>query len=339
LPAAGRAWQAEEQREMSTRMVLPVWQGAASSGATYVQVDSLRILAAELKQLLNAGGERLGIVVITLTFAGQRSPALVERRAQATCRLLAALRSLVRRTDRVFVLGYRGYVVLPDCDEPGRMAVEERLWWALCSRVRSLQSCELANLTALAVGGCMLERADSQNLLSVLREAARPRRVLNAPLVEAAEPVADSETDSEGKPGQERASGPTPELAQALPPKQDQRLAPGVQFSLSLAPVEELLAEARRLGIPYLAPLPRRVPASVRQAISPHLAHELHCCPIGRARKTLTVALADSRNHRAILERLERETGLQIFPVLTPAHELQQALERLGTTSSSHKRR
>ncbi|MBX5457310.1 MAG: hypothetical protein IRZ31_10445 [Thermogemmatispora sp.] len=323
---------------MSTRVVLPVWQGAASSGATYVQVDSLRILAAELKQLLNARGERLGVVVITLTFAGQRSPALVERRAQATCRLLAALRSLVRRTDRVFVLGNRGYVVLPDCDEPGRMAVEERLWWALCSRVRSLQTRELADLTALAVGGRMLERADSQNLLSVLREAARPRRVLNAPLG-LAEPVADSEADSEGKPGQERGPGPTQELAQALPPKQDQRLVPGVQLSLSSAPGEELLAEARRLGIPYLAPLPRRVSASVRQAISPHLAHELHCCPIGRARKTLTVALADSRNHRAILERLERETGLQIFPVLTPAHELQQALERLSTTSSSHKRR
>ncbi|WP_141727829.1 hypothetical protein [Thermogemmatispora onikobensis] len=314
---------------MSTRVVLPVWQGAASSGATYVQVDSLRILAAELKQLLNAGEGRLGVVVITLTFVGQRAPAasLGERRAQATCRLLAALRSLVRRTDRVFVLGNRGYVVLPDCDEPGRVAVEERLWWALCSRVRSLQTYELADLTALAVGGRTLERAESQNLLSVLREAARPRRVLTAPLGEATEPVSGNEIDREGLP------------AQALPSKQGQPLAPGVQFSLSSAPTEELLAEARRLGIPYLAPLPRRVPASVRQAISPHLAHELHCCPIGRARKTLTVALADGSNHQAVLERLKRETGLQIFPVLTLPHELQQALERLGTTSSTQKRR
>ncbi|WP_052890104.1 hypothetical protein [Thermogemmatispora carboxidivorans] len=313
---------------MSTRVVLPVWQGAASSGATYVQVDSLRILAAELRQLLNAGEGRLGVVVITLTFGGQRAPAasLGERRAQATCRLLAALRSLVRRTDRVFVLGNRGYVVLPDCDEPGRVAVEERLWWALCSRVRSLQTYELADLTALAVGGRTLERAESQNLLSVLREAARPRRVLTAPL-DSAEPVADNEIDREGL------------SAQPLPSKQDQPLAPGRQFSLSSAPTEELLAEARRLGIPYLAPLPRRVPASVRQAISPHLAHELHCCPIGRARKTLTVALADGSNHQAVLERLQRETGLQIFPVLTPPQELQQALERLSTTSSAQKRR
>lgn len=327
---------------MSTRVVLPVWQGAASSGATYVQVGSLRVLAAELKPFLTARGSRLGVVVITLTFADQRLPS--ERRAQATCRLLAALRSLVRRTDRVFVLGNRGYVVLPDCDERGRMAVEERLWWALCSRVRSLQTYELADLAALAVGGRMLEHAESQNLLSALREAASPRRVLTAPL-SPAEPGAGAGTEEERQAlaanHNQESQRAEQQLALATLHKraQTQPSTVALQPSLSLAYTEELLAEARRLGIPYLSPLPRRVPVSVQQVISPHLAQELHCCPIGRARKTLTVALADGSNHRAILERLERETGLQIFPVLTPPQELQLALERLNASSASQKRR
>nr|BBH92917.1 hypothetical protein KTA_11160 [Thermogemmatispora argillosa] len=312
---------------MSTRVVLPVWQGAASSGATYVQVGNLRILAAELKQLLTAGVDRLGLVVITLTFAGQRLPG--ERRAEATRRLLAALRSLVRKTDRVFVLGHRGYVVLPNCDERGRMAVEERLWWALCSRVGSLHAYELADLTALAVGGRTIERAESQNLLDVLREVTGARRVLTAPFSSAQLP---SEAGEAGEAAGPAAPPAEHDYPRRQPQKQEQHWRPLTsEFS------EELLAEARRLGIPYLAPLPRRVPASVRQAISPHLAHELHCCPIGRARKTLTVALADGSNHQAILERLRRETGLQIFPVLTPPHELQQALERLSAASSKRR--
>ncbi|MBX5449919.1 hypothetical protein [Thermogemmatispora sp.] len=318
---------------MSTRVVLPVWQGAASSGATYVQVGNLRILAAELKQLLTAGIDRLGLVVITLTFADQRSPG--ERRAEATRRLLAALRSLVRKTDRVFILSQRGYVVLPNCSERERVAVEERLWWALCSRVSSLHACELADLTALAVGGRTIERTESQNLLSVLREAASAQRVLTAPFGSTRCP-----SDAGEAGGATRPSAPgaryDPLSRQALsrnqPQKHERDWSP-----LSSELSEEFLAEARRLGIPYLAPLPRRVPASVRQAISPHLAHELHCCPIGRARKTLTVALADGSNHQAILERLRRETGLQIFPVLTPPHELQQALERLSASSSKRR--
>jgi hypothetical protein len=91
----------------------------------------------------------------------------------------------------------------------------------------------------------------------------------------------------------------------------------------------ELPALARKLGIPYLSLLPRRLPSQLLQLVSPQLAQELHCYPLGRTHDTLTVAIADPQNSQA-LERLQRETGLQIFPVMAPHKEIQTVLEQLS---------
>ena len=84
---------------------------------------------------------------------------------------------------------------------------------------------------------------------------------------------------------------------------------------------------ARQLGIPYLSLLPRTLSPHIRQSVRPELAQELHCYPVGRARDTLTVAMSDPRDKRA-LTRLEQETGLRIFPIVVSPQELQTALER-----------
>src|SRR5690349_12675738 len=76
---------------------------------------------------------------------------------------------------------------------------------------------------------------------------------------------------------------------------------------------EALPALARKLGIPYLSLLPRKLPARVQQIVSPQLAQELHCYPLGRERDTLTVAIADPQDQQ-LLERLRQITGLRIFP-------------------------
>lgn len=90
----------------------------------------------------------------------------------------------------------------------------------------------------------------------------------------------------------------------------------------------ELPALARKLGVPYLALLPRKLPARVYHLVSPQLAQELHCYPLGYTRNTLTVAMSNPQDSRA-LDRLRRETGLQIFPILAPPQELETALEHL----------
>ncbi len=91
----------------------------------------------------------------------------------------------------------------------------------------------------------------------------------------------------------------------------------------------ELPQLARQLGVPYLSLLPRKLPLRVRHLLSPTLAQELHCFPVGRERDVLTVAIADPRDCSA-LDRLRQETGLHIFPILVPPNELQTALEQLG---------
>ena len=90
---------------------------------------------------------------------------------------------------------------------------------------------------------------------------------------------------------------------------------------------EDLSLQARQLGVPYLSPLPHKLPAALLQLILPSLAHELHCYPLGRGRNTLTVAMTNPRDNQ-ILSRLQQETGLQIFPVITSAQELKTALEQ-----------
>ncbi|MBV9229544.1 MAG: hypothetical protein JOZ18_09550 [Chloroflexi bacterium] len=89
---------------------------------------------------------------------------------------------------------------------------------------------------------------------------------------------------------------------------------------------EELPALARKLGIPYLSLLPRKLPEKVQQLVSPRLAQELRCYPLGRERDVLTVAMSNPQDGDA-LDRLRRETGLHIFPVLTHPNELETALE------------
>jgi hypothetical protein len=90
----------------------------------------------------------------------------------------------------------------------------------------------------------------------------------------------------------------------------------------------DLPALARKSGIPYLSLLPRATAEQVQQLMSPQLAQSLHCYPLGRERNMLTVAISDP-DYAALLDQLQRETGLHIFPVLTPQEELQSALAQL----------
>ncbi len=85
---------------------------------------------------------------------------------------------------------------------------------------------------------------------------------------------------------------------------------------------------ARTLGIPYLALLPHDIPLDVRQLLRPELALELHCYPLGCEQDMLTVAIADPQSSQ-VLDRLHRETGMRIFPVLAHPQELQIVLDKL----------
>jgi hypothetical protein len=93
-------------------------------------------------------------------------------------------------------------------------------------------------------------------------------------------------------------------------------------------PEMDLSMLARQLGVPYLPFLPRTFPNKVKRLVRPELAQELHCFPLGCAHKTLTVAMSNPQDNQ-ILDRLQKETGMRIFPVLIHPDELQNALEHI----------
>lgn len=94
-------------------------------------------------------------------------------------------------------------------------------------------------------------------------------------------------------------------------------------------PEEDLSVIARQLGVPYLPFLPRVFPSKVKRLMRPELAQELHCFPLGCADKTLTVAMSDPQDGK-VLDRLQKETGMRIFPVLIHPDELRNALEHMA---------
>jgi hypothetical protein len=91
---------------------------------------------------------------------------------------------------------------------------------------------------------------------------------------------------------------------------------------------DRLRLRALALGVPFLH-LPPVVPAECRGALAPSLARELRAVPVGRTDSALTVAL-DARWDARLIFRLRVATGLDIFPVLTLAEELDRALLQLG---------
>ncbi len=120
-------------------------------------------------------------------------------------------------------------------------------------------------------------------------------------------------------------------IAAARLPRQSFDVQPekaGRQLAAQPAKDTDLPILARRMGIPYLSLLPRQLSSSVTHLVSLQLAQELNCYPVGRERNMLTVAMSNPQDNQA-LKRLQKETGLHIFPVLAHPQELQTALKQL----------
>jgi hypothetical protein len=104
--------------------------------------------------------------------------------------------------------------------------------------------------------------------------------------------------------------------------------APNATLPAMAAPgedeLERLRAQADALGVPYVT-LPACLPASVAPLLAPDLLREVRAAPLGRTRRTLTVAMDDPTDRTAIA-RLSAATGLAIFPVLASAGDLARTL-------------
>ncbi|BCL81328.1 T2SSE_N domain-containing protein [Ktedonobacteria bacterium brp13] len=237
------------------------------------------------------------------------------------------LRPLIRRSDTLIRTQRTLYFVLVGANQQGGRLVQERLWEALLWSAHSAQESAMLSPYGMTIGSASTSTFQPPQqqpiamatLDQVMQAAAQPQHSFTQSFQDELEGSEESGKSEEVATGEKRDE-PRTEPLPTLHDREESVAAHDSEKNLSLL--------ARRLGIPYLSLLPRNVPEKLRQICSPQLAQELHCYPIGKERNTLTVALADPSNH-STLARLRQETGLQIFPVLAPAHELQLALEQM----------
>lgn len=266
---------------------------------TYVYeiIETTDTLATAIEQITTADVEQVALVTITVYFEAEGKPGssrLVSTDPN-TCAiyLMNSLRPLVRRTDAVFLLGHSLHFLLRGANLQGGEIVQTRLWDALLWRIHNTTEGEIPRPDSITIGHSAYPIPDSN-----IDE-----------FIEAAGVVSLRRNFASEKPVHKTLA----------------RQARTAQLD---AEDEEWPTLARKLGIPYLSLLPRKPPERVQQLVNTRLAQELRCYPLGRERNTLTVAMLNPHD-RVALERLHRETGLDIYPVLTHPQELQTALEQL----------
>ncbi len=257
---------------------------------TYEIIETLEPVRAAVKNLRMEGIEQIALVAVRLQFDPDASHEVVMRSAM---HLLDSLRVLVRKTDQVFLRSQTMYFVLRAANQQGGKIVQTRLWEALLWRVHNMSGSELQRPRNVDIGhsACTdeIDACIDAACAWQLRYEWHPEK-----------------------------------------PRKISRQSQAEQTPLSDPdPLDsELPLLARKLGIPYLSLLPRKLPNNLQRLVKPSLAQELRCFPIGRERDTLTVAMLDPRDLDA-LDRLRAETGLHIFPVLAHPQALQTALEQL----------
>ena len=269
--------------------------GPTTDEYVFAIIETTSPIIATISDITAMGIAQLAMVTITLRFeqSGKTQAAWHEQSEQTTISLLTALRKMVRRTDSVFLLGDTMYFLLLGANLQGGQIVQSRLWDALLWRIHNSIEGEPVRPQSLMIG-----------------HSAYP-----APCMDAYEFL-------------EAASEPALRFELIAEKQTRKQLAQQAQSAQQQADEDELPTLARKLGIPYLSLLPRKPPQRVQQLVNPKLAQELRCYPLGRERNMLTVAMSDPQN-QSVLARLQQETGLHIFPVLTHPQELQTALEQL----------
>jgi Type II secretion system (T2SS), protein E, N-terminal domain len=257
---------------------------------TIEMTETLETIALTIRTLKS---DQIALVTITLNFAldgrmGNNYPDLANHSARY---YLEHVRSLVRRTDSVFLHNQTYYFILPGANLQGGAIVQERLWDALLWHINNTHEGDYLHPYRISTGHSTCSHPFI-DIFQCINAACEPKRSFVL------------------QPG--KAARRTSEMS-----------------GLNELNEMELPELARRLGVPYVSFLPRKLPVRLQRLVTPMLAQELCCFPIGRDRDILTVAMSNPQDCR-VLDRLRKETGLTIFPVLAHPHELQTVLEQFS---------
>lgn len=268
----------------------------------YKTIYTTNDIVAMVEHITTVCEIQVALVTITLDFEPDRKISngrleVADPGATVTY-LLNSLRPLVRKTDAVYLLNHTYYFLLLAANLQGGQIVQSRLWDALLWRIHSIQNApdgEILCPCSISSGYSAYPVAypDIKEFIEAASDASLRSNFIS-------ERTTRKSVVRQGRTHQQEEGRD-----------------------------EELPALARKLGIPYLTLLPRKLPERIQQLVDPKLAQELGCYPLGRERNILTVAMLNPKD-RLALERLHQETGMDIFPILTHPQELQTALKQLN---------
>jgi hypothetical protein len=265
-----------------------------ASQSAYQTVQTIAEIAHSIQRITQTQSEQVALVTVMLSFensSGWYSSTYTSPES-STLSLVNCLRARVRKTDAVFVHEHMLYFLLLGANMQGSQIVQTRLWDILLWRLNNTVEEEAILPCDVAIGHSAYP-VPYDNVYEFIESSAEI--CLCTSFLQ--EKSLHKPFGRQNKHVQNGATGDLPALA-------------------------------RKLGIPYLSLLPRTSVAQAQQLMNPRLAQSLHCYPLGRERNMLTVAISDPENVM-LLEQLQRETGLQIFPVLAQPEELQSALAQL----------
>lgn len=250
-------------------------------------IETAKSLETIADRIHTLNKSQVALVIIHLDYLveGRVGHNYQEQINQGIYHYLTHLRSLVRRTDSVFLQDHTAYFILPGANLQGGQIVLERLWDALLWRINNTLEGSSLHPDTISIG-CDACSAPFIDVYQCIDAASEPRQSFTL---------------------------------------QTQRFVRKTDTANEM----ELPERARQLGVPYVSFLPRKLPVRLKRLVAPTLAQELGCFPIGRDRDILTVAMTDPQD-RCVLERLHRETGLRIFPVLAHPREIQMVLEQFS---------
>src|SRR5579863_9963562 len=112
---------------------------------SYKVVNRMQAIASTLQLITTTEVEHVALVVVTLDFEreGKTTPAQYTRERHSTRYYLERIRTLVRKTDVVFLLNHTLYFLLLGANLQGGQIVQTRLWDALLWRVHNIDDVEV----------------------------------------------------------------------------------------------------------------------------------------------------------------------------------------------------
>ena len=121
----------------------------------YITIENQAHISEMIRQLSATGSTQVALITVHLSYKSENKheqSLQAEHVSESSAYLLQNIRSMVRKTDHVFLHQHDLYFVLPGANLRGAMIVEERLWEALLWRAHNMSEQQIPRPLTITIG-------------------------------------------------------------------------------------------------------------------------------------------------------------------------------------------